>query len=65
MCEVASDWNYANTGIYGESAFIFGARRSRRFPGAQLPVLRCCRMLTSIADQKFVRRSAGEHEESA
>jgi hypothetical protein len=58
MCEVAGDWNYANTGIHGESAFILGAWRARRFPGAQLALLQSCRTLTPGADEKFLRRSA-------
>jgi hypothetical protein len=34
MVEVASDWNYANTGIFDESAFIFRRRDARKLVGA-------------------------------
>jgi hypothetical protein len=65
MCEFAGDWNYANTGIYDESAFILRARLARRFPGAQLPLLQRCRMPRSLADEKFVRWCRCEQEKSA
>jgi hypothetical protein len=34
MGEVASDWNYANAGIYDESAFILRGRSVRKSFGA-------------------------------
>ena len=48
MFEVTSDWNYADTGIYAESAFFFGTRRARKFifgESAFLPVAALTRLL--------------------
>jgi hypothetical protein len=64
MVEVAGDWNYANTGIYGESAFILQRRRARRFLSVQLPLLQRCRCQRRSRATKLRALAACEHEKS-
>jgi len=60
MVEVASDWNYANTGIYGESAFILHSVDARKFLGVLLPLVQRCALPPAIAHDELVRASGGE-----
>jgi hypothetical protein len=65
MVEVARDWNYANTGICSESAFILRARGARRFLRAQLPLLRHCTLLSSLRRTQAVRCARARREKTA
>jgi hypothetical protein len=65
MVEVASDWNYANTGIYGESAFILYSVDARKFLGVFLPLLQRCALPAAIAHDQLVRGTGREREKIA